>query len=104
VILQSVKKTRPTKLLTTWDAIRQRAGWVGPNQNQEPVNTGPNAKKLGANPSLSSYRRRPGQGTVLFATALLPSQKLKLAENGKPPRGQRSGTETPCGWKATVLP
>ena len=41
---------------------------------------------------------------MLLATALLPSKKVKLAENGKPPRGQRSGTETPCGWKATVLP
>lgn len=48
------------------------------------------------------HRRRPwlpswGHGTVVFACVLEPSWKLNLAENGKPRRGQCSGTLTPSG-------
>jgi hypothetical protein len=41
---------------------------------------------------------------VLFATVLVPSSKENPAEKTKPPRGQREGSETPCGWKLIVRP
>ena len=48
--------------------------------------------------------RRGGQGTVVDAEACEPSWKPNSAVNGKPPRGQCSGTAMPTGWKCTSRP
>jgi hypothetical protein len=48
--------------------------------------------------------RCAGQGTVAVVLVEDPSSKVNEAENGKPPRGQCSGTPIPVGRKCTSLP
>jgi hypothetical protein len=45
-----------------------------------------------------------GQGTFVEVLVAEPSSNVNEAENGKPPRGQCSGTPMPSGLKCTSLP
>ena len=72
---------------TGWGAIRAHDNWVR--------NAPDTAKTL--DHALDSGCRR-GQETFLSAVIVVPSAKVKLAANGKPPCGHLWGRSIPLGW------